>query len=73
MREVAEDDDTEVVNETKNSRLVVARDGYEGELIYERRGNQLILVHTGVSEKLRGKGVGVSWSKLPSCEPSETV
>jgi hypothetical protein len=53
-----EDDVTEVVNETENHRLVLARDGHEGELIYERRGKQLVLVHTEVPEELRGKGVG---------------
>ena len=56
--EMAEDDVTEVVNETQNHRLVLARDGHEGELIYERRGNQLILVHTEVPKELAGKGVG---------------
>jgi uncharacterized protein len=58
VRRLAEYENTEVIDETKNHRLVLARDGFEGELIYERRGTQLFLVHTEVPEELEGKGVG---------------
>jgi predicted GNAT family acetyltransferase len=40
------------------SRLVFEQDGAEAELIYRRSGNQLILVHTGVPDKLGGRGIG---------------
>jgi predicted GNAT family acetyltransferase len=39
-------------------RLVVTMDGYEAELVYDRRPQQLVLVHTGVPDELEGKGVG---------------
>jgi uncharacterized protein len=55
---MTETDNTEVVNDTERHRLVLARDGHEGELIYERRSNQLILVHTEVPKELEGKRVG---------------
>lgn len=55
---MTENENTEVVNETENYRLVLARDGHEGELIYERRGDQLIVVHTEVPAELSEKGVG---------------
>jgi predicted GNAT family acetyltransferase len=40
------------------SRLVFEEDGAEAELVYRRRGNRLILVHTGVPEKLGSRGIG---------------
>ena len=55
---MAEHYDAEVVNETYNSRLVLVRGEHEGELVYRRHGHELILVHTGVDEDLRGEGVG---------------
>jgi len=55
---MAETDNTEVVNDAEHHRLVLPWDGREGELTYERRSNQLILVHTEVPKELEGKGVG---------------
>jgi uncharacterized protein len=55
---MVEHHDAEVVNETHNSRLALVRGGHEGELVYKRQGNELILVHAGVDEDLRGEGVG---------------
>ena len=55
---MAGDEYAQVVNETKNHRLVLARDGHQAELIYQLRGSQLILVHTEVPKELGGKGIG---------------
>jgi uncharacterized protein len=49
---------SEVVNEIESGRLVLVRNGLESELVYQCRNRQLILVHTGVPEGLRGNGLG---------------
>jgi uncharacterized protein (DUF427 family) len=41
-----------------SSRFTVEVDGHEAELVYERRGDRLILIHTGVPEALEGRGIG---------------
>ena len=62
---MAEDENTEVIDETKNHRLVLARDGFEGELIYERRGTQLFV---GPYRSARRAGREGSWKSFgPSC------
>jgi uncharacterized protein len=53
-----EDDNTRIVDDTMNHRLLLTRDGHEGQLLYRRTGNRLILVHTEVPGELEGKGVG---------------
>jgi len=55
---MAEREPPEVTNDIENHRLILVRDGLEAELDYERRGTQLILVHTEAPNELRGTGVG---------------
>ncbi len=50
--------DVEVVDVPDESRFVVRHEGAEAELVYERDGHRLALVHTGVPEALGGKGIG---------------
>jgi uncharacterized protein len=40
------------------SRFVVREAGAEAELLYRRKGNRLVLVHTEVPEQLGGRGIG---------------
>ncbi len=49
-----------VVNDVDHHRFVLVREGLDSELIYERRGRQLILVHTEVPKELSGHGIGGS-------------
>jgi predicted GNAT family acetyltransferase len=58
--DVTEPIPAEVVNDVDNHRLVLVQGGLESELIYERRGPRLILVHTEVSKELSGRGIGGS-------------
>jgi predicted GNAT family acetyltransferase len=51
-------DEFNIVNNAAASRFETTVDGHLAELVYERRGNRLILVHTGVPDELEGKGVG---------------
>src|SRR5437588_11779200 len=44
--------------EEDNHRLMFAEEGATAELIYRRRGDRLILVHTEVPEHLGGRGIG---------------
>ncbi len=39
-------------------RLLVREDGHVAELDYERRGDRLTILHTGVPLSLEGKGIG---------------
>jgi uncharacterized protein len=48
----------QVIDNTKKARFEVSIDGVLAELIYRRRGDRLILVHTGVPDALGGRGVG---------------
>lgn len=47
-----------IVDESERSRLVLRQDGLEAELVYRRRGDRFVLVHTGVPEPLEGHGLG---------------
>jgi hypothetical protein len=51
-------DTPQPVNNEARHRFEVAVDGEEAELIYEREGDQLVLVHTGVPDALEGRGIG---------------
>lgn len=60
-----------VVRDSAHHRLVWAQDGSEAELVYRRRGNRLILIHTGVPEALGGQGIAgklvqaaIEWAEL---------
>jgi hypothetical protein len=46
-----------VVDEPANNRFVVEQAGGLAELVYRRDGDRLVLVHTGVPEKDRHRGV----------------
>jgi predicted GNAT family acetyltransferase len=50
----------EIVDNERKSRFEAAVDGQVAELIYRRRGNRLVLVHTGVPESLEGRGIGAA-------------
>lgn len=47
----------QVIDNTRQARFEVSIDGRLAELTYRRRGDRLILVHTGVPEELGGHGV----------------
>jgi hypothetical protein len=47
-----------VRNNESASRFEVEMEGHLAELQYMRRGNRLILVHTGVPADLAGRGIG---------------
>ena len=47
-----------IVDEAERNRLVLRMDGLEAELVYRRRGDRFVLVHTGVPEQLEGHGLG---------------
>jgi predicted GNAT family acetyltransferase len=51
-------DDPEVVNDEAAARFEIAVDGQLADLSYRRRGNRLVLVHTGVPDALEGRGIG---------------
>jgi predicted GNAT family acetyltransferase len=48
----------EVVHEPGASRFAVHMDHQTAVLDYQRAGNRLILVHTGVPASLEGRGIG---------------
>ena len=49
----------DVVDDAAGSRLVVTGDGgAEAELVYERNGGRLHLLHTEVPAAFRGQGIG---------------
>jgi len=50
--------DERVTDNKAESRFELAADGAKGELIYRRRANRLVLIHTEVPEKLEGHGLG---------------
>lgn len=52
------DDIPQPENREDEHRFVLAIDGSEAELIYERLGEQLVLVHTEVPDELEGRGIG---------------
>jgi uncharacterized protein len=47
----------QVTDNQAQSRFEVTDDGELGELVYRRRGNRLVLVHTEVPEALGGRGI----------------
>ena len=50
----------EIVDNERKSRFETTVDGHTAELIYRRRGERLVLVHTGVPEELEGRGIGAA-------------
>jgi uncharacterized protein len=48
----------EVTDNTERSRFELVVDGEMAELIYRRRADRLVLVHTEVPEELEGRGLG---------------
>jgi len=46
-----------VIDNTDQSRFEVHADGYLAELVYRRRADRLVLVHTDVPEELGGRGI----------------
>jgi uncharacterized protein len=55
--------DERVTDNRAESRFEVTVDGAVAELIYRRRANRLVLIHTEVPEKLEGHGLGGSLVK----------
>jgi len=51
-------DDVEVVDVPAESRFVVRRNGTVAELVYDVRGDRLVLVHTEVPDEMSGQGIG---------------
>jgi uncharacterized protein len=47
-----------VVDNTTENRFEASIDGAQAELLYRRRGDRLVLVHTGVPDELGGHGLG---------------
>jgi predicted GNAT family acetyltransferase len=47
-----------VVDHPEENRFVVQLDGSEAELVYHRRGDRLVLIHTEVPDELGGHGLG---------------
>ena len=47
-----------VVDRPEEQRFVLEVDGHEAELTYQRDGDRLVLVHTGVPDELEGRGLG---------------
>jgi predicted GNAT family acetyltransferase len=52
------DDVAPVVDNEAASRFELSVDGHVAELVYRRRGDRLVLVHTGVPDELEGRGLG---------------
>jgi predicted GNAT family acetyltransferase len=48
---------TQVRHESNHQRFVALVDGHEAELAYERRGDVLVLTHTGVPSQIGGRGI----------------
>lgn len=51
-------DDVGVTNNPAHHRFEVTIDGHRAELVYQRTGDRLVLVHAEVPEALEGQGVG---------------
>src|SRR5262249_43115205 len=51
-------DEPQVIDNPSRSRFEIDIDGHVAELLYERRGDRLVLVHTEVPEALGGRGLG---------------
>jgi predicted GNAT family acetyltransferase len=48
----------EIIDDTEHSRFEARVDDQVAELVYRRRADRLILVHTGVPRELEGQGLG---------------
>jgi len=46
-----------VVDDAGDHRFVLELDGEVAELVYRLNGKRLVLLHTGVPETLRGRGI----------------
>ena len=51
-------DVSRVVDDQGKSKFEIVIDGAVAELVYRRRADRLVLVHTGVPESLAGRGIG---------------
>jgi predicted GNAT family acetyltransferase len=51
-------DEPQVIDNPSRSRFEIDIDGQVAELLYERHGDRLVLVHTEVPEALGGRGLG---------------
>ncbi|MFZ0666429.1 MAG: GNAT family N-acetyltransferase [Acidimicrobiales bacterium] len=50
----------EIIDNEDEGRFETTIEGHRAELIYRRRANRLILIHTEVPEELGGRGLGGS-------------
>ena len=50
--------DAEVRDDQAGSRFILQQEGQVSELVYRIEPERLVLVHTGVPEKLEGRGIG---------------
>ena len=53
----AADDTDTVIDDAVGHRFIIEADGQVAELVYRLDGKQLTLVHTGVPEKIGGRGI----------------
>jgi predicted GNAT family acetyltransferase len=51
-------DEPQVIDNPSRSRFEIEIDGHLAELLYERHGDRLVLVHTEVPDALSGRGLG---------------
>jgi uncharacterized protein len=51
-------DADQVIDDTASSRFEITENGELAELIYRRRADRLVLIHTGVPETMGGRGIG---------------
>jgi predicted GNAT family acetyltransferase len=51
-------DTGQITDNTDASRLEVRAEGYLAELLYRKRGNRFVIVHTDVPPELEGRGLG---------------
>jgi predicted GNAT family acetyltransferase len=51
-------DGAQVTDHKDQSRFELAADGAVAELVYRRRADRLVLIHTEVPDELAGQGVG---------------
>ena len=47
----------QIQHNTDASRFTTEQDGHEAELVYRRKGDRLIIEHTGVPEAIGGRGI----------------
>jgi predicted GNAT family acetyltransferase len=48
----------DAIDNPAEGRFEISVDGHLAQLIYERQGKQLVLIHTEVPEELAGQGIG---------------